>query len=79
MVEEGDKIRIDIPGRRIDVVVSDADLEKRRTKMDAKGSDAWRPNRDRTVTPALRAYAAMTTSASKGALRDVGQVEKKRT
>jgi dihydroxy-acid dehydratase len=78
LVEEGDKIRIDIPQRRIDVVVDDAELEKRRKKMDAKGSDAWRPNRDRTVSPALRAYAAMTTSASKGALRDVTQVEKKR-
>jgi dihydroxy-acid dehydratase len=78
LVEEGDQIRIDIPARKIDVVVSDADLAKRRTKMDAKGKDAWRPNRDRTVSPALRAYAAMTTSASKGALRDVTQVEKKR-
>jgi dihydroxy-acid dehydratase len=78
LVEEGDKIRIDIPARKIDVVVSDAELAKRRTKMDAKGKDAWRPNRDRTVSPALRAYAAMTTSASKGALRDVTQVEKKK-
>jgi dihydroxy-acid dehydratase len=78
LVEEGDTIKIDIPNRTIDVVVSDAELEKRRAKMNAKGSDAWRPNRDRTVSPALRAYAAMTTSASKGALRDVSQVEKKR-
>jgi dihydroxy-acid dehydratase len=78
LVEEGDKIRIDIPARKIDVVVSDAELEKRRQRMDAKGKDAWRPNRDRTVSPALRAYAAMTTSASKGALRDVTQVEKRR-
>jgi dihydroxy-acid dehydratase len=78
LVEEGDKIRIDIPARKIDVVVNDSELEKRRARMDAKGTDAWRPNRDRTVSPALRAYAAMTTSASKGALRDVSQVEKKR-
>jgi len=78
LVEEGDKIRIDIPNRKIDIVVSDTELEKRRAKMDARGKDAWRPNRDRTVSPALRAYAAMTTSASKGALRDVSQVEKKK-
>jgi dihydroxy-acid dehydratase len=63
---------------KIDVVVSDAELQKRREKMDAKWKDAWRPNRDRTASPALRAYTAMTTSASKGALRDVSQVEKKR-
>jgi dihydroxy-acid dehydratase len=78
LVEEGDRMKIDIPARTIDVVVSDSELSKRREKMDARGKDAWRPNRDRTVSPALRAYAAMTTSASKGALRDVTQVEKKR-
>jgi len=45
--------------------------------MDAKGVKAWKPiNRDRVVTEALRAYAALTTSASTGAVRDVSQVEK---
>jgi dihydroxy-acid dehydratase len=75
LVEEGDRIRIDIPARQLNLVVSDADLAKRRAAMEAKGADAWRPNRDRTVSVALRAYAAMTTSAAKGAIRDVTQIE----
>jgi dihydroxy-acid dehydratase len=77
LVEEGDRIRIDIPARQINVVVSDGDLAKRRAAMGQKGADAWRPNRDRTVSVALRAYAAMTTSAAKGAIRDVTQIEKR--
>ena len=47
LVEEGDRIRIDIPARRIDVVVDAATLGKRRAAMEARGADAWRPNRDR--------------------------------
>jgi dihydroxy-acid dehydratase len=44
--------------------------------MEARGAGAWRPvARDRYVSPALRAYAAMATSAANGAVRDVGQVE----
>lgn len=74
LVEEGDRIEIDIPQRKINVVVSEEILLQRRSAMDAKG---WRPiNRQRTVSPALRAYAAMTTSASYGAVRDVSQVER---
>jgi dihydroxy-acid dehydratase len=46
--------------------------------MEAKGAQAWKPvDRKRTVSAALRAYAAMTTSAAKGAIRDVSQVERK--
>jgi len=74
LVEEGDKIRIDIPNRRIDLVVDDATLPSRREKMDAKGALAWKPNRDRTVSLALQAYAALTTSASRGAVRDISQL-----
>jgi dihydroxy-acid dehydratase len=78
LVEEGDTIEIDIPKRSIRVAVSDDELAKRRTAMEARGPDAWKPvGRDRTVSPALRAYAAMTTSAAFGAVRDVSQVERK--
>ena len=77
LVEEGDTIEIDIPNRTIHLAVSAETLQSRRMAMDAKGASAWKPvNRDRTVSAALRAYAAMTTSASKGAIRDVSQVEK---
>jgi dihydroxy-acid dehydratase len=77
LIEEGDTIDIDIPGRSIAVRLTDAELEQRRTKMQAKGRDAWKPApRPRNVTPALRAYAAMATSAAKGAVRDVSQLEK---
>jgi dihydroxy-acid dehydratase len=77
LVEEGDTIEIDIPNRSINLKVSDAKLNERRTKMDAKGKDAWKPaQRERFISPALRAYAAMTTSASRGAVRDVSQIEK---
>jgi dihydroxy-acid dehydratase len=52
-------------------------MTARRTKMNAKGKDAWKPvNRQRVVSPALRAYAAMSTSAARGAVRDVSQIEK---
>ncbi|MDH5694126.1 MAG: dihydroxy-acid dehydratase, partial [Gammaproteobacteria bacterium] len=77
LVEEGDSIEIDIPNRSIHLVISDEELQKRRKAMDAKGSVAWKPaNRNRKVSAALRAYAAMTTSAARGAVRDVSQLEK---
>ncbi|MDN0073976.1 dihydroxy-acid dehydratase [Crenobacter sp. SG2303] len=78
LVEEGDTIEIDIPNRSIKLLVSDAELAARRDAMDAKGSAAWKPaaERQRHVSPALRAYAAMTTSADTGAVRDVSQVER---
>ncbi|MBM9498952.1 dihydroxy-acid dehydratase [Leptospira sp. 201903071] len=78
LVEEGDTIEIDIPDRSIHLRISDADLAKRREAMEAKGKNAWKPqSRKRVVSPALRAYAAMTTSAHTGAVRDVSQVEPK--
>jgi dihydroxy-acid dehydratase len=77
LVEEGDTIEIDIPERRIHLAVSVEELERRRQAMEAKGSKAWKPvNRQRQVSPALRAYAAMSTSAARGAVRDVSQIEK---
>jgi dihydroxy-acid dehydratase len=74
LIEEGDRIRIDIPNRRIDLVVDDATLEKREKAMRARGPDAYRPNRDRTVSLALKAYALMATSAARGAVRDLAQL-----
>lgn len=79
LVEEGDKIEIDIPNRRIHLVISDEELEQRRQRMEARGADAWKPlNRERHVSQALRAYAALATSADRGAVRDVTQVERRR-
>jgi dihydroxy-acid dehydratase len=76
LVQEGDTIEIDIPNRGISLSISDDEMAKRRTEMNAKGKCGWKPApRPRNVTLALRAYAAMATSAAKGAVRDVSQVE----
>ncbi len=76
LVQENDTIEIDIPNRTIHLAVSDEELSHRRLKMEDKGKDAWKPvNRQRAVSSALRAYAAMTTSAARGAVRDVSQIE----
>ncbi|WP_321326696.1 dihydroxy-acid dehydratase [Thiomicrorhabdus sp.] len=80
LVQEGDVIEIDIPNRTINALVSDEEFEKRREAMEAKGaSHAWKPEqpRERKVSAALRAYAAMTTSAAFGAVRNVEQIERK--
>jgi dihydroxy-acid dehydratase len=71
LVEDGDMIAIDIPGRSIAVVVDDAELSRRRAAMEAKGRAGWKPSapRKRKVTTALKAYAALTTSAARGAVR----------
>lgn len=77
LVEEGDTITIDIPNRSINLMISEDKMEKRRQAMEARGAQAWKPvERVRTVSPALRAYAAMTTSAARGAVRDVSQIER---
>ena len=70
LVQEGDRIEIDIPNRSIHLAVSDAEMAARREQQDAKG---WHPveTRKRKVTTALKAYASMTTSASKGAVRKI--------
>jgi dihydroxy-acid dehydratase len=78
LVEPGDTIEIDIPSRSINVKISDDELARRRAAMEAKGASAWKPaERNRPVSQALRAYAAMTTSAARGAVRDVSQLERK--
>ena len=73
LVEEGDTIEIDIPNRKIHLAVDDATLANRRKEMEQKGDKAWKPEevRKRKVSKALRAYAAMTTSAAKGAVRQI--------
>ena len=77
LVETGDSILIDIPNRGITLEVSDAVIAQRQAAMIARGKDAWKPlGRERAVSPALRAYAAMTTNAARGAVRDVSQVER---
>jgi dihydroxy-acid dehydratase len=78
LVENGDTIAIDIPGRTIVLEVSDEDLARRREAMEAKGDAAWAPvhPRKRRVSTALKAYAAMATSAARGAVRDVAQLKR---
>jgi len=73
LVEEGDRIDIDIPARTIKLLVSDEALAHRRAAMQQKGALAWKPAapRKRKITTALRAYAALTTSAARGAVREV--------
>ena len=75
LVEEGDTIKIDIPNRRIEVKLSDEELAERRRRMETKGAQAWKPvHRDRVVSQALQAYALLTTSAARGAVRDISQL-----
>jgi dihydroxy-acid dehydratase len=71
LVADGDRIRIDIPNRSIELLVSDAELATRR---EALGGVYAPKSRERTVSAALRAYAAMATSADKGAVRDVSRL-----
>ncbi|MBL8905122.1 MAG: dihydroxy-acid dehydratase, partial [Rhizobiales bacterium] len=75
LVEEGDRIEIDIPARRIHLAVADDVLAARRAAMEAKGDKAWKPGpRKRKVSTALKAYAALTTSAARGAVRDAAKI-----
>lgn len=78
LIQEGDTIEIDIPNRSINLTITDAEMDARRAVMEAKGADAWKPTEKRTrvVSKALQAYAALTTSAARGAIRDVTQVQK---
>ncbi|WP_045876950.1 dihydroxy-acid dehydratase [Pseudofrankia sp. DC12] len=70
LVRDGDRIEIDIPARRIELMVPEAELAARRAELEA--GHGYRPvNRERTVSAALRAYAAMATSAATGAARDI--------
>jgi len=77
LVEEGDRIEIDIPNRSIRLAVADDVLAQRRRAEEARGKDAFTPKaRKRVVSAALQAYAALVTSADTGAVRDLGQIRK---
>ncbi len=72
LVQDGDRIEIDIPARSIHLAVDETELTRRREAMEAKGAQAWKPaKRARKVSTALKAYAALATSASRGAVRVV--------
>jgi hypothetical protein len=72
LIEEGDRIEIDIPKRSIRLAISDAELAARREVMLGKAEKAWKPAaRARKISTALQAYAALATSAARGAVRDV--------
>jgi dihydroxy-acid dehydratase len=75
LVETGDRIEISIPERSINLAVADEVLAERRAAMESKGWQPAKP-RERRVSPALEAYAAMTTSAARGAIRDVSQIKR---
>ncbi len=67
LVQDGDVIEFDIPGRRVQLLVDDEELQRRRTEQDAKG---WAPvDRDRPISPALKIFAKFAQSADKGAAR----------
>ncbi len=71
LVEDGDKIEIDIPERGINLLISDEELAERRKAEDTKGENAWKPGveRKRNVSKALKAYASLVSSSDKGAIR----------
>ena len=72
LVQDGDPIAINIPNRSIVLAVSSEELSRRRASMEARAEEAWKPgNRKRQVSTALRAYAALTTSAARGAIREL--------
>ncbi|HUN74656.1 MAG TPA: dihydroxy-acid dehydratase [Steroidobacteraceae bacterium] len=79
LVHEGDRITIDIPSRTITLDAPEAEIERRRAALSARGRGAWRPARERPrrVSAALQAYAALTTSAARGAVRDLSQIASK--
>ena len=79
LVEDGDIIEIDIPNRRIEWKVEEAEIARRRAAMEAKGDAAWQPAspRKRQVSTALQAYAAMATSAARGAVRDLASLKRR--
>lgn len=77
LVEGGDAIEINNPSRVLRMDPSARELARRREKREENGAAAWKPaEHDRKVSKALEAYAAMTTSAARGAVRDVAQLQK---
>ena len=80
LLQDGDEIEIDIATRLIEAKVTDAEWARRRDAVNAKGAKAWQPEkRQRHVSTALKAYAALTTSASRGAVRDLSQLDRNNT
>jgi dihydroxy-acid dehydratase len=72
LIEDGDRIEISIPERRINLLLTDDEMETRRKKERARGAEAFQPGkRERNISTALKAYASMVTSADKGAIRKV--------
>ncbi|GAA5525179.1 dihydroxy-acid dehydratase [Microbulbifer aestuariivivens] len=73
LIQNGDTIRIDIPERKIEVLLSEEELQQRRQAMEQKGRQAWKPveQRPRKVSTALKAYAMLATSADRGAVREI--------
>lgn len=69
LVRDGDIIEIDIPARSINLKISEAELQERRREEEAKGENAFKPQRDRVISKALKAYAAFVSSADRGAVR----------
>jgi dihydroxy-acid dehydratase len=69
LVRNGDTIRIDIPGRKIELAIGEKELEKRRAHELSKGTSGFKPQRQRKISPALRTYALFAASADKGAVR----------
>jgi dihydroxy-acid dehydratase len=73
LIQDGDLIDINIPERTIHLAVEEAVLSTRRKEMESKGARAWSPTEDRSraISTALKAYAMLTTSADKGAVRKI--------
>ncbi|OGV83551.1 MAG: dihydroxy-acid dehydratase [Lentisphaerae bacterium RIFOXYB12_FULL_65_16] len=76
LLRHGDTIDIDIPNRSLNVRLSDQELAQRRADMQAAGAAGWKPQRARTVSEALQAYALMATSAAFGAIRDIKALQR---
>jgi dihydroxy-acid dehydratase len=69
LVQNGDQIEIDIPARKINLLISDEELQQRRKVEEAKGNNAFKPVRERKISKALKAYASIVSSSDKGAVR----------
>lgn len=72
LIEDGDMIQINIPERKLDLLISDEEMDKRKKAQEARGDKAYTPrSRDRIISKALQAYASMVTSADTGAIREI--------
>jgi dihydroxy-acid dehydratase len=76
LAQDGDQVEIDIPARSLELKVADADLRARRDQILAALGSYRAADRDRSVSEALRVYAALATSASTGAVRDISKLER---